>query len=507
VFLLGRHGQAGQTNAGRQQVSAKTLEDFKRETDPFYLAQAIGTEFSRELRPVKRYLITSAQNATPVDTGFWAVLQYMQRHHARRGGCETLVIPTRYKNPTSVWTGSQKNAEYWAKEVQPLLWNVRHQLNQNLELLADMPIQPTMAQPLNGVDAVTKSRSCIVGHAKVHTKTVATPANRMAKLLMTTGSCTVANYSTSRVGKLGEFHHSLSALLVEVVDRKRFHMRRLFWDAKTKSVTDFGTRYFADRHEKAPRALAVAMGDWHEGFTDPAVVECTFGDGGIIERTDPEYIVWHDTDDGYPVNHHHGKNPFNRLAKRASGLDDARAALNRAIDSVRLRSAGRKALVIGSNHDDFLSKWIIEQDWKADPVNAEFYLETALAMVRGTKMGPSGVEYPSAVPYWFEKAGIPGVQMVRESFVLGNVELGMHGHQGPNGARGSIKNLRRIGLKSIIGHSHSPGEDEGCVQVGTSTRLRLEYNHGPSAWLQAHCLLNADGHRQLLFIIDGKCAL
>lgn len=84
----------------------------------------------------------------------------------------------------------------------------------------------------------------------------------------------------------------------------------------------------------------------------------------------------------------------------------------------------------------------------------------------------------------------------------------MHGDHGPNGARGSITNIRRTATKSIIGHSHSPGEDEGCTQVGTSTRLVLEYNGGsPSSWLNAHCDLNADGKRQLMVIRDGEASL
>ncbi len=482
----------------------KTFDDFRAGFAP----QAIRTEFSRELRKVPRLIITSAQNATPVHAGFWGVLRYMQRHFNRRGGCETLVVPTRYKNPTSEWTDKQASAEWWAPEVTPQLWNVRHRINENLELLADYPVQPTASQPLTAADAISQDRSAIIGHPKVHTRTVATPANKCAKLMMTTGSCTVANYTTSRTGKLAEFHHSISALLVEV-DGKQFFMRRLFWDEKTKSVTDFGTRYTANSHGKAPPAAAVIMGDWHDGFTDPKVVQCTFGAGGMVERSDAQHIVWHDTVDGYSVNHHHGKNPFNKIAKRRSGLDDARAEVDRAIEAVRKYGEGRKSVIVGSNHDDFLGRWIVDGDWKSDPTNAEYYLETALMMVRGCKMGPGGAEYPSPVPYWFEKAGVPGVRMLRgdESFVLANVELSMHGHRGPNGARGCIKNLRRIGLRSVIGHSHSPGEDEGCTQVGTSTRLRLEYNGGPSSWLQAHCLLNADGHRQLLFIIDGRCAL
>lgn len=87
------------------------------------------------------------------------------------------------------------------------------------------------------------------------------------------------------------------------------------------------------------------------------------------------------------------------------------------------------------------------------------------------------------------------------------IELSLHGDQGPNGARGSLKNLRRIGTKAIIGHSHSPGIDEGGMQVGTSTRLRLEYNHGPSSWLNTHAVIYDNGKRSLINIIKGKWRL
>ncbi len=91
--------------------------------------------------------------------------------------------------------------------------------------------------------------------------------------------------------------------------------------------------------------------------------------------------------------------------------------------------------------------------------------------------------------------------------MVAGVELGMHGDRGPNGSRGSIKNLRRIGVKSIIGHSHTPGIEEGCYQVGTSTVLNLEYANGPSSWLNTHCLLYPNGKRTLVNIIDGKWRL
>lgn len=84
------------------------------------------------------------------------------------------------------------------------------------------------------------------------------------------------------------------------------------------------------------------------------------------------------------------------------------------------------------------------------------------------------------------------------------IEVGSHGHVGPNGSRGSVKSQARIGMKSVIGHSHSPGIRDGAYQVGTSSRLNLEYVRGPSSWLHTHCVIYANGKRTLINIINGE---
>lgn len=486
---------------------AKNLKDFRAAHDPTFEVDNPTVIMSRALpRGHHNYIVTAAQNATPVHKKFWAVLQRIREHRA----AQFMVIPLRYKNPTSQWTGSQQNAEHWDGAVRDYLWNQRHALNANLTLLGDIKIQPTASSPLTGAEAISLASSGIIGHTKVHTRSIATPQSAMAKLMMTSGACTVANYTDSRAGVVGAFHHSLSAVLVEVVDGRRFHMRRLHFDTKTNSVTDSarGVRYFADRVEQAPRALAVIMGDTHVDYVDPAVVRATLdGANSLVDVTRPGYLIWHDLLDGYSCNPHHFGNPFNALAKRQANADDVRGEVNRAIEFVRKHTPkDTYSIVVGSNHDDFLRRWIVANDWRLDATNAAFYLETALAMVKATKLGKGGTEYPSPFPYWFTQANVPNARCLSpdESFVLGGVELGLHFDRGPNGARGSIKNIRRIGVKTIGGHSHSPGEDEGATQVGTSTRLRLEYNGGPSSWLNAHCVLGADGKRQLVVIVDGK---
>jgi hypothetical protein len=221
--------------------------------------------------------------------------------------------------------------------------------------------------------------------------------------------------------------------------------------------------------------------------------------------------VWHDLLDAYSANPHHAGNPFNAIAKRMSGRDDVQAEVVRACHYVKDNTPEDcLSVIVPSNHDDFLRRWIVSTDWRNDPTNAEFYLQTALEMVRGTRMEPSGTVYPSPLPFIFKRTvDTSNIKILHggESFVLGGISLDMHGDRGPNGSRGSIKNLRRIGVKTVIGHSHSPGINEGAVQCGTGTLLRLEYNGGPSSWLNAHCIVHDDGKRQLIIIVDGEWRL
>ena len=461
--------------------------------------------FQRKLRPgTKRFLITAAQNATPVHKDFWAALQVAAKHlHA-----EILVIPLRYKNATSRWTASQENAEWWDKAVTPYLWNTRRKLNENIVVLGDLKTQPTASSPLMGFEAMTGSESGVIGHTKLQLRVIPSPSNKFPKILTTTGACTVPNYTDSKAGKLGEFHHMLGAVVIEIESSKTFHMRHLSAN-KDGSFSDLDILYTTLGASAAPQAEALIMGDTHVDYVCPKVVSATFGKHGIVSAVNPKKLIWHDLLDGYAVNPHHFGNPFNAYAKRHSGKDNVSAEVQRAIEFVRRYTGTSESIIVASNHDAFLQRWILSTDWRSDPTNAHFYLTTALAMLNGTRLGNAGTTYPNPFDYWMQKANDRRIRTLGtdEALTICGVELSMHGHLGPNGSRGSIKNLRRVGLRSIIGHSHTPGIDEGCTQVGTSTRLRLEYTIGPSSWLNAHCILHADGKRQLIFIINGHWRL
>ena len=73
-----------------------------------------------------------------------------------------------------------------------------------------------------------------------------------------------------------------------------------------------------------------------------------------------------------------------------------------------------------------LTRHIVYADWREDPANAEWYLETALHMVRNTKMTKRGTEYPNAFTYWMRRFDIPQTRILDEdeSFMLASYECG-----------------------------------------------------------------------------------
>jgi hypothetical protein len=487
----------------------------------------------------KIFVVTSAQNATPLHEGFWnSLLQYCEFR-----GAELMVIPIRYKNATSRWTESQANAEWWLDapaepydaeihtketEVQyyarvypnrKYLWNVRKALNKNISVLGDIKVQPTAVSPLSGFEGITHGESGILGHTKLQLKVIATPQGKYPKILTTTGACTVKNYSDTRAGKLGDFHHTLGAAVVEI-DGPRFHLRQInaskdgsFYDIVDGEVTLFGADFSGGKPWTNTTGVpGLVMGDTHVEGIDPDVERATFQE--IIPQLKPSKIFWHDLEDGGSVNHWAQKNPFVTGARHFSKAGSAEEEFYSALKFVTDRTPGlSQSVIVASNHNDWLHRWILERDWKTlSPKDRGFYLKVASKLYEQSKLltGDDAERLNAFIILAKERFADNGSVRVldyEESCLVEGVECGMHGHYGPNGSRGSARSMRRIGVKSIIGHSHTPAIEEGCYQVGTSTKLTRGYTHGPSSWLNTHCVIYPNGKRTLINVIDGKWRL
>lgn len=451
----------------------------------------------------QRYLITSAQNATAVNLPFFrSLLTYCRVNKAK-----LLVVPYRYKNPTSIWSKSAKDDDWWAPELVPYLIDHRTKLCKGLVLLADIKTQPTASRPLQGFESITGGDSAIIGHPKIELTTIATPQHKLAKILTTTGGVTVKNYLPGKAGKKGEHHHTFGACVVEMADGL-FHLRHIN-ASHDGSFQDLARSYSGETCNPA-NVEALVMGDTHIEFIDPNVVKATFTDkNSIIKALKPKHLVWHDTWDMYSRNHHHVGNPFIEYAKHHAGANNVEKALDAVFEFIDTNSPGEcKNLIVASNHTDAFARWVREANPKADPVNCVFWAETFVAMCRGSEMGDGGAATIDPFAWWGHKklkcASRTKFIQRNQSYTIKGIEIGFHGDQGINGSRGSRNAFSSVGVKTVVGHSHAPGVTGGCYQVGTSSRLALEYNSGPSSWMHAHCLIYANGKRSLVFIVDGR---
>jgi len=416
-----------------------------------------------------------------------------------------MVVPIKYR----LHGLAESNDLYtWADEVQPYLVKGNVRILDNLVVMAGVNINPTIASPLSAMEALSKGSNLIFGASQLAMKTVAQNHVDQALIISTTGALTIPVYSESKAGCRADFNHNYSAILIEHdTEINDFHYRVLSFDGTF--IYDLDKRYCATEVEKVDTIAALVTGDEHVEFISDEVVTATYtGDNCIVSVLKPEVIARHDVLDFYSGSHHHSKSIFTRFAKHHSMKDDVEAELRRTIEFIiNTTPSFSKSVIVASNHNDHYLQWLNSLDPKTDHRNAIIYHDMMSLMLRKTKMGLSGCEHPNPLELWanhnYDCSNIEFLS-ARESYVVNGVELAVHSHIGINGSRGSAEQMAKLADKSIVGHSHSPKIVGACYMVGTSSRLRLEYNGGPSSWANCHVLLYKNGRRTPVFIKQGK---
>jgi len=434
----------------------------------------------------KRFLITWGQNNTKSHKKF---LNNMKAYAEYIVG-DIHIIAGRYQNPTSV-ANDVKN-EFWSDDLLPYLDANRHNLHDDLSILSDVKIQPTAVNPMSGLVGMSGIDSCVFGSPKVHFEVVPALSGYIPKRMWTTGACTVKNYTDSKAGKKGEFHHTLGFVIIEL-DGDDFHVRQvtanddgsfndLFYEVKNGTVS------------KIDNIEAIILGDIHIGSTDMDVMEVT---KGLMDRLKPKNTIIHDLFDGYAISHHHEKDPILKYHKEVDGTNSLKGEIEVMLEWLK-EMRKYNLVIVRSNHDDFIDRWIGSGDWKKDIKNSVEYMDYAKVLLN--REAPKGL-----IPYIIDNNFNDVKTLARdESFRVKEWELGMHGDVGANGSRGGINGFRRLNTKMVTAHSHSPARKDGALVVGTSTKLRLEYNKGASSWLHSHVLMHNSGKCQHINIINNK---
>ena len=439
----------------------------------------------------KTFIITWAQNNTPIHKNFFKnVLAYKDSLDA---GLH--IIAGRYNNPTSIWGQKNKEGEVWRSEVVPFLDAARHNLHKNLQVLSDVKIPPTGSTPLSGLNSVTGLESCIVGHPRQQVKSLPILEGYPHKLLLSTGSCTVANYTDSKAGKKGEFHHSIGFVIVEM-DGKHFHIRQVSADTKGN---------FYDLHKRVldgnvldnvEGAEAAVLGDIHVAHNDEKATAVSFK---MLDVMKPKHTMIHDIIDCESISHHEENDPFRLMQKEENGTGDLKKELEIMLGWVSERLK-YNLVIVRSNHDDFLDRWLKTVDWRRAR-NKRMFLFGAQILANEKVAKEKGV-----ISFMLENEFGKDIKTLGldDSFRVLGWELGVHGHVGANGSRGGHNQYKNMNTKMITGHTHSPNRGDGHMTVGTNSGLRVGYNKGASSWMHANALIYPDGKAQLIYIVGGK---
>lgn len=447
----------------------------------------------------KRFIITWGQNNSKVHTGFFNNIEA----YAKEIDADIHIILGRYKNPTSVFTSKQKAEEFWAPELMKYADANRHDIHKYVSIMSDIKIQPTAVNPMSGLQGLSGVNSCVFGSPKVQLEMIPVLEKAKPKMMLTTGSVTLKNYTDSKAGKKGEFHHTFGFVIIEIKDNQVFFVRQVTADDKTGDFSDLFYRVEGGKVRRIDTIEAIVLGDVHFGHHDINVINSTFE---LMDKLKPKHVVLHDVFDGDSISHHQMKDPFLQYGKEVNGTNDLQKELDVVMDCLKPFDKFDNVVIVRSNHDDFLDRWLKNEDWKKQPTykNSRLYMQLSDILLEQHANNPSCVY--GVIPALIKQKYPKFITLTRtDSYkVKGGWELGQHGDIGSNGSRGSLLQFRTLNTKIVVGHYHSPGRKDGSLAVGTSTNMRVGYNLGPSAWLQSHVIIHDDGRAQHISFINGE---
>lgn len=462
----------------------------------------------------KYYLCTWAQAETEVHKEFFENMKAYAKHI----GAEIIVSCGRYRNPSSLekskeLKAKEKNKSVWSSELRNYLYASRVDLNNMLTVLCDVKIQPTNMYPINGINGFTGIKTSIVPHPKVQLKSLPVLKDYPQKLVLSTGACTVENYTDTRIGKKGEAEHEFGFVIVEIVNENDFYVRQVqaddsgrFYDLNYcvdkgvvidtfKSKEDFGYPF-------------IVWGDLHLSQEDEQVVKLA---RKLTNALQTENVILHDLFDGNSVNPHSEKDPFRMLEKECNQEDDLENEIANMRTWLTVAESTLKwstIHVIASNHNDFLDRFLKNVDWRKSR-NKKLYLELSYIKSRG--LAPKGmVNY--LIDEFFNRPDIKRRIKTYEygaSLRIKDWELGLHYDKGVNGSRGSIGQFKDLSTKTIGGHGHSAQRFGGAIMTPTLTKLQLDYNKDSlSSWVQGVTQGYPNGKAsQIIFIKGGFTTL
>lgn len=451
-------------------------------------------ELSEDIKKFKRFFITTAVVGKPVDQKFFKSIKlYCEKNNAKLLILPCADVASRQKQIKWIFDKALDTESFIFTETK---------LNNNL-FLSSIKISAKQILPTTGLSRIgQRNGSYIFASPKQNLEYVinSTDKDSVPRAIMTTGAVTVADYDhdrymSERISYIAESDHVMGGIIVEIENNRFYHFRQVQSDANGRFI-DLGKMYDGESISDVESYLI--LGDWHSGSVSNTVTTVL---GDIVKTVNAKHLVVHDLFDGKSINPHELHKPLNRARLALDGKISLKDELEKVgYDLAYLQAMipeDGQVIIVKSNHDEFLDRYLINGEYIKDPINHRICLELAIKYLDGEKVlkwacETYGDKFDKKRVVWLDRD---------ESYKVANIELGQHGDKGLNGAKGSLLGAEKSYGPSVIGHAHSPAILRGVYRVGTFTDLRLDYVSGPSTWLNTCCVLYPDtGMRQLINI-------
>lgn len=458
------------------------------------ISAGVDSAFSHvQEMPPGKYVLTTAQNNTDIDSAFFgALLNYCEANDAT-----LLIAKSTYNKNGFLQNPEDIEGVYYAPEVLPYLVEGHISLGA-CDFIAAANVSPTAKNPLSGFEAITPAGiNAIIPTCQIALKCVAALKGAKVKLLFGTGAVTKRNYILRKVGAIAATYHNIGAVFVDTTNGG-FTARQLERVGESDGFYD-ENRYYSSEGVKGVVSPAVLqLGDIHaEKLTEENMAKVE----NILSRYNPDNIMLHDVCDFSSRNHHNIKDNafmFEQMYKGNTVKGDLNS-VTRFIDTI-MRKCNANVHIIESNHDLALEKWVKETDFKDDPVNALVYLQCTLAMYQHIQAYKPFNMLEFAYKEICKGEYSPVFHSTDESVIIAGIEHGCHGHTGINGSRGSPVQFRALGVPMNTGHTHTPSINGAVYTAGVTGSLEMGYNIGASSWQLASIVTWPNGQRQIIFM-------
>ena len=448
----------------------------------------------------KVVLITTAQNKTAVNKDFLNNLITYKEYITKELGKETeiIIIPSRYRNPTNnIEDDKSKANEWWEDEVENFLFYGKVNFGNTL-ISCDSHISPTAKNPTEGYEILTENGHVVLGHSKNHFRTLPRFRGDTLKTICTTGYITTKNYSRSKAGETGALLHSYGFVVVELKENETCYIPRNVKVKADGSFIDILYNVEKGNVSKINSSLGFVWGDIHAREINRDFLNIT---KGLLSKLNPQISVLHDILDASTINVHEDKDMFLKRLKITQGKHLLEDEVNECLDLIEeIKGCCGKVWISESNHDNFLTRHIDNENWKKDLHNSPAYLKYAL-ITQTVDLR----KYGNILGYliWERFGDSVKYMKMGDSEYIADYHISSHGDYSSNGSKGGTKSFSRLNLKIIHGHTHSPMLHNNVSTVGVTCNIHQHYNRkGLSSWAYAHSVIHNNGKNQLLVFDD-----